>query len=388
MSGENVTVNKLRGTLAFIVTLDDQLHLQRSLETIKDTLNNLVNNPAAPQFQGALASALTEFAKAAQGLANSITPSQAVTIDEMGGAEFFDPLIGDKVQASISANAMTPTVARDFVQSLANSRKAFLDMVRATIQGLEKLNFSQVPLPAGSADLAFIIPRALFEGHLGEFAKELNFISRLIQDIAEGVTGQAEPVELESLSSSIPTITVGAGLKAIEALAAIVNKFLEAWQRIHKIRKVRDELTELGMEGVAVEELTEKVNIVVEEIVEESTELVLVGYNGHDPGRKNELKNALGQDVRRLFGQIERGLTVEFHAEPKSDAAEDEKKALNSVVDISRHLKFPSIPNVPLLLDGGEVLEGEIRRTTTKRTSTSKTVSTRKESKRDSPEKA
>ncbi len=288
-----MTVNKLYSTLTFLVSLDGQLRLQPSLDTIKDTLNNLVNTPANPQFQGALASALTEFSKSARKLANSITPSQAAIIDEMGGGEFFDPSIAERIQASISANAMTPSVARDLVQNLANSRKTFLDTIGSTIQCVKRLNFTQAALPAGSADLAFLVPRDLFDNHLAEFAKELSFISRLIQHIAEGVTGQAEPVELESLSSSIPTVAVGASLAAIATLATIVSKFLEAWERIHKIRKLRDELTDIGMGGVAVEELTEKVTTTVDEIVEESTELVLVGYNGHDPGRRNELKTAI-----------------------------------------------------------------------------------------------
>ncbi len=40
------------------------------------------------------------------------------------------------------------------------------------------------------------------------------------------------------------------------------------------------------MKGTAVEELTEQVTTTIEEIVEESTDLVLAKYDGHDTGRK------------------------------------------------------------------------------------------------------
>jgi hypothetical protein len=381
-----MTVSKLYNALTFIVTLDDQLHLQSGLESIRDTLNNLVGAPAHPPHQNALASALSEFSKSAAKLATSITPSQAKTIAEMGGQEFFDASIAEKIKSAIAANAMTPTVARDIVQDLATRCGTFLDTVRSTLQGLRRLSFKQATLPAGSADLAFLIPRDLFDNHLGEFAKELTFISRLIQDVTEGVTGQTEAVKLESLSSSIPTITLGASLPAIAILATIVNKFLEAWERIRKIRSLRDELAEMGMKGTAIEELTEDVTTTVDEIVEESTKIVLVSYNGHDPGRKNELRTAVSQDVRRLFGQIERGLTVEFHAEPRKDANEDDRKALDTVAEISRQLEFPSVPSDPLLLGSGEILEGEIRRTVAKKTSTTKTITTKRESKKEKPE--
>ncbi len=374
-----MTANRLYSILTFIVSLDDQLRLQSGLESIRDTLNSLVGAPAQPQYQSALASALAQFSTSAAKLADSIAPSQATTIAEMGGEQFFNPSIADKVQATISANAMTPSVARDFLQDLATRRKTFLDTVRSTIQGLGTLMVSKAALPPGSADVSFLIPRDLFDNCLGKFAKELSFISRLIQDVAEGITGQQERVELESLSSSTPTIALGASLGVITTLATIVNKFLEAWERIRKIRTLRDELTEIGMRGTAVDELTEQVTTTVDEIVEESTELVLVGYNGHDEGRKNELKTAVNQDMRRLFGQIERGLMVEFRAEPKKDANEDETKQLKTVTEIGQQLKFPPVPSEPLLLGCGEILEGEIHRKVTKKTSTSKTVTTKKE---------
>jgi hypothetical protein len=377
-----MTANKLHSTLKFIAELDTQLRLQAGLEAIRDTLNNLVASPAQPAQQSALASALGEFSKSAEKLTAAIAPSQATAIAEMGGQEFFDPLIAEKITVSVSANAMTPSVARDFVRDLATRRESFLQTVTNTIEGLEGLNVSQPPLPAGAADLAFLIPRGLFDNRLAELAKELSFISRLIQDIGEGLTGQPEPVKLESLSSSIPTITLEASLAAIATLAIIVNKFLEAWDRIQKIRKVRDELFEMGLRGAAVEELSEQVTTTVEEIVEESTQLVVVNYNGHDQARKNELETAVRTDVRRLFGQIERGLTIEFHAEPKKDAGENDKKALDTVVGLSHKMNFPPPANEPLLLGTKEVLEGEIRRKVIKKTSTQKNTTIKKESKK------
>lgn len=374
-----MTLNKLYGTLKLMVQLDDQLHLQSGLVSIKDTLNNLVGSPAQPQYQSSLASALGQFSNSAAGLGSAVTASQAATIAEIGGQEFFDPQIAEKIKASVSANAMTPSVARDFAQDLANRRASFLETVRKTILGLESLNVSETALPAGAAEIAFLVPRDLFDNHLAEFAKELSFINRLIQHVGEGITGEPEPVELKTLSSSIPTITLGASLPVIETLATIVNKFLEAWERIKKIRKIRDELTEIGMKGKAVEELTEQVTTTVEEIVEESTQLVLANYNGHDQGRKNELQNAVGTEVRRLFGQIERGLTAEFRAEPKAEAGEEDRKALDKIVELSSQMKFPPAADEPLLLGSVEILEGEIHRKITKRTSTQKTTTTQKE---------
>jgi len=100
-------------------TLDTKLTLQKSLETIVAALSNLVSSPAQPNYQSELASAIATFDTAAAKLAVSITPSQYAAIREIGGEELFDSTIADKVKNSIQTNAMTPSVAKDFVQDLA-----------------------------------------------------------------------------------------------------------------------------------------------------------------------------------------------------------------------------------------------------------------------------
>ena len=375
-----MTAQKLYETLKFLDALDNKLGLQNNLGSIKDTLNNLVKAPAEPQHQSSLADALGKFTTAAAKLVGSITPSQDALIEAMGGKEFFDHSIAEKINGSISTNAMTPSVARDFVQDFHSRRATFLTTVRNTRQGLEKIGISEAKLAPGSADMAFLIPRELFKNHLEEFAKELKFIDRLISDFSEAITGKPESVELQELSSSDPTVALIASVFVIEKIAIIVNKFLEAWERIRKIRNISGELTEMGIKGKAVEELTEQITTTVDEVVEESTEIVLENYKENVANRKNELGNALRQDMHRLFGQIERGLTVEFRAEPK-DAGADQanKKALETLVDLSRKIQFPLIANEPMLLASGEILEGNLKSVKVSKKTTKRKITITKE---------
>jgi hypothetical protein len=381
-----MTAQKLYGTLKFLDALDTKLRLQTSLESIGDALNNLVSSPAHPQHQSALANALATFTAAATKLSESISASTRALIAELGGAEFFDPSMAEKVNGSISSNAMTPSVASDFVQDYVTRRAAFLATVKSTLQGLQKLGISEAGLPPGSADLAFLIPRDLFKNHLAAFAKELTFISHLIRDFSEATTGHAESAELQELSSSVPTVALAASGAVILAIAEIVSKFLDAWKKIEEIREIRGRLTKIGLKGAAVEELTEQITTTVNEVIEESTDLVIVNYTG-EPGRKNELKNALRQDMGRLFGQIERGLKIEFRAEPKGGGDEGNEKALESLSNLSREIQFPQIANEPMLLASGEILEGPIegikvsKKTATHKTTTKK--ETHKETKQE-----
>jgi hypothetical protein len=380
-----MTAEKLLGILKLIETVDSKLTLQGTLETIKDALANLASSPAQPQFQGTLASALQAFEDASAKLRELITPAQALAIKELGGAEFFDPGIADKIKTSVQTNAMTPSVARDFVQDIATRRATFLKTVAAARQSLEKLGIRESTLAPGSADIAFLIPRDIFDNHLDQFAKELGFISRLVQDFTEAKTSQAQPVELEQLSSSTPAVSLLTDPAVISLLGLIVNKFLEAWERIEKIRKIRGELTDMGIKGASYEELTEQITTTVNEVVEESTEIVMANYPGNDAGRKNELTNAVTQDVERLFGQIERGLTIEFRAAPKPGDG-DQQKQLESIANLAKTIQFPEIAKEPMLLKSGEIIEGGVRLKHTKKTTTQKTTTSTKTSHKDRKE--
>jgi hypothetical protein len=382
-----MTSEKLYGMLKFLDALDTKLNLQKSLEAIVAALNDLVDSPAQPTYQSELAKALAAFETAADKLGASITPSQHAAIREIGGQDFFDPTIADKVKTSIQTNAMTPSVAKDFVQELATKRAAFLATIRGARQNLEKLGIKESSVEVNSADIAFLIPRNIFDNQLGPLAKELTFISRLMQDFSEALTGNPQPVKVEQLSSSIPTVTLLAGVGVIGAIGNIINKFLDAWQKIEKIRRLRAELAEMGLKRTAIEELTEEINTTVDEVVEESTQFVLVNYGGNE-NRKQELANAIRQDTRRLFGQIERGLTVEIRAGATNDqdAANPQREQLETISNLSKTLSFPTVAKEPILLGNGEILDGEILVTKTSKKSTSHKTTKKETHRENKPE--
>jgi hypothetical protein len=350
----NMTAQRLYAIIKYIEALDQKLGIQTTLDTIRETLSNLVSSPGQPTHQNTLAGALSTLSSSVATMATSITPSQAALIHEIGGGEYFHPTIADKIRDVIERNAMTPSVAKDFVQEFTTKRATFLATIKSVRQGLEKLGIQESDLPPGSADASFLIPRELFDNELGQFAKELKFITRLVGHFTEAQTGKMEPVKLEQLSSSVPLVAIMADLGALSLLGTVVKQFLEAWQKFEEIREVRARLAKIGFKGTALKELDEQISTKVTEVIEESTTLVMAKYPGEAP-RRRELENAIRKDTATLFSQIERGLTVEFRAEPKPDAEPEAKKNLEQIVSIAKVLQFPKPTNEPLLLGSGEI---------------------------------
>ena len=345
-----MTVEKFYETLLLVTELDEHLNLQQQIEAIRDSLSSIASAPAQPQHQSALASALAVFDEATEKLDRILTPSQMSSIADLGGEEYFNPEISEEIRKSISSNAMTPSVARDFAQDLAKRRASFLSVTGQTSRGLQSLGVKHERLSPGQADIAFLIPRDIFDNNLEHFATELRFINRLVRDFTEATTGSVGIVELEKLSSSVPTVAIGAGIEIVAKVADVISKFLAAWQKIEEIRDVKQRLSKIGFKGQAVDELAEQITTTIEEVVEESTEFVLHSYPG-EPARRNELETAIRQDTRRLFGQIERGLVVQFRAEPKEKSSEKEKGALAEIKKVNSEIFFPEVPPRPFVAD-------------------------------------
>jgi hypothetical protein len=377
-----MTSEKLYEILAFLDTLERRLSLQTNLEAVKTAMDNLVSSPANPPYQTQLANALKALTEATEQLRGTITPSQQSALDAMGGSKFFDPGMAEEIEGNIQLNAMTPTVARDSIQEFTNERAKFLTTFRKAKDSLSALGINAESLPPGGADLAFSIPRDIFNNELERFVKELGFISRLMKDYSEAATGEIDNVKLEQLSSSIPTIALAAKTSVINLVATAVDKFLGAWKKVEEIRLLRAKVAEIGVSKTALEEMDDQITTTVEEVVEETTQLVLSTYPGNDQGRENELRNAVREDTRRLFGQIERGLTVEFRAEADSKGDEDseEHKTLVRIGELGRTMTFPHRSRNPLLLQEPALIEGKVESFKhTRKTTTTTRKTTKKE---------
>jgi hypothetical protein len=264
-----MTVERFLEVLNLVDDVETDLEIQSVLEGIAANLSNLVNSPGQPAQQNALATNLTKLRETISELDTRLDPSALEALSSMGGGKFFSPHLASNISDSVSGNAMTPTVARDFVQGLATDRKAFLESVEEARRSLKSLQVSASTLEPGSADVSFLIPRELFKNELESFSKELRFISKLFADYSEALTNSRDNVQLQTLSSSVPTVVLVAALPVLSYLGDVVNKFLDAWKKVEEIREVRARVAALGIKGAAYNEFTKEITSTIERVVDE-----------------------------------------------------------------------------------------------------------------------
>ncbi len=353
-----MTTDTLLSTISTLLDLDGDLRIQNMLEAVGTSLASLAQSPAQPAQQQVLASTLGSLVAAMSALASTLKPTLNEALAELNGTAFFNPSIAEDVRASIAANGMTPSVARDYVQDFVSRRGAYLSTLKQLKRGLDELGLQGADTSLDRSDVAFRVPRDLFNGEVKQFAKELLFFDRLIGHISEA-SNETEVATLAALSSSTPTVVILAGFGAISLIAQAVKAFLDAWKAVLEFREAREKLTKLGLTA-NLTEVDNKIEQTIDEVVETTTTTIVNEYQG-DPGRKSELRIALTQDARRLFGQIERGLVVEFTVRESQDAAV-EGDLLNVLAGMTADLEFPVVATAPLLLSAGEVLEGDLER--------------------------
>jgi hypothetical protein len=353
-----MTIERFLEVLNVVDDVERDLEIQTVLEGIAANLSNLVNSPGQPAQQNALATNLTKLRETIAELDTRLDPSALEALSGMGGGSFFDRDLANNISESVSGNAMTPTVARDFVQSLATQRKTFLENVEEARHSLKNLKVLATTLEPGTADVSFLIPRELFKNELESFSKELRFISKLFADYSEALTNSRDNVQLETLSSSVPTVVLVAALPVLAYLGDVVNKFLDAWKKVEEIREVRARVAALGIKGAAYNEFTKEITSTIERVVDEVVQNTIARYTGED-GRRNELTTAIKQDTKRLYAQIEQGLTIHFRASADSNKSAEEQSELVTLSGLGRTMEFPKTTDQPLLLSPGELLDDD-----------------------------
>lgn len=373
-----MTIERFYELLAKLISADSDLNLQSSLTQIRDSLNNLTSQPNAAQHQTSLKNALEAFEVGTAELGRLIGLSDRRAIEEIGGKDFFDPSISASVADSISHNAMTPAVARDFVQNLTNQRAIFLETLKSTAKGIGDLGITQAEeANQPEVSVGFSIPRNLFDDQLDTFANELRFIDRLLRNIQEASTGQVTPPRLGTLASSIPTVVVWDGLLTLKLLGVVINEFLDAWKKIEKIREIRTSMANIGFDsGPAVKQIDEHIEAAVSDAVEKSKKSVMRDYPKKD-GRQHELDTGLDKNLRRLFSLIESGLTVEIKVKADADD-EDSTSDLHELKQIADRMDFPAPTQEPKLLKADLNIEDDTATVGASKSATAQTRTAKK----------
>jgi hypothetical protein len=145
------------------------------------------------------------------------------------------------------------------------------------------------------------------------------------------------------LSTSDPTVWLSAGTEALYGLAKIVDKFLDVWKKVQKIREARTNFVELGLSNTkAVNELDTIIDAKVKEAVDQSIAEIMQG-SPLESGRKNELTGFLQKETIKLYVQIERGLNIEIKVSDDARLDDESGQKIRELRTLAVKLDYPKV---------------------------------------------
>jgi len=258
------------------------------------------------------------------------------TIRELGFESFLGNQLTERIDEIFTRHeTLTPAVAADELERLANEIANFEASLDGLLAGLSAFSIGTEDLPPGHFEIGYLVPRGGVENELGQLAKDvLLFKQHILGGVQELVTGTRDPVEVRAISSSNFQFFVD----VIPQVALVMQQIIEA---IHvsygALRQIRESID--GMRGNGVPEdnlqglidyasskMASDITVVTRDLVEQFSNVT------RPDGRPEEIEIIVQRAVTLTAERIDDGYSISVRSyalEPgEDDEDEDGDRAL------------------------------------------------------------
>lgn len=311
----------------------EQDNLVKVLANLQSTLQGSISQPdpqTALAFKDSYATLVTTLQNAKSIRAY---PTRQKIFEEIGAAGYIGLGLANRIATIFSENQITPANALTELQALAKQANQFFQRVKVIDDAFTELKLERDELEPGQFEIGLSLPKLVTGSDIGSLENEFHEIDFVLKTLQEVVGAGAGSLSVKTISASewqiyleaVPTLAAGLAF-AIERIVTLYKNNLE-------IKKLKKELEERKLPENVLKPLQDHIETTVKnEIRKIAEELVEQYYKNDDQGRKNELKNQTSQALRYLADRIDRGATIEVHAEPPEKptderAAEDKDSA-------------------------------------------------------------
>jgi hypothetical protein len=324
-----VNVEELREIADALVADAEATGVATLLSQLRDALTRQVSEPANADLQTAVASARSALADALRaGATSEFNARWRELVEEMGIDFLLPEEMLTKLDDLFLQNQVTPQVISEAISAMSEEVASTIEHLRNLTTTLELLNLRSSALGPGEFEAAVVIPRREVDNSLGALGREFEDLEQLIRPFVEAADGSPPPVEVRQIASSNFVAVVCMLPGAALLLSKAIDGVLAVYERVLKIRKLRQELTDAGLkadtvdaiETDATEMVDREVPSIVREVVEGAAALPT------DDGRRNEIEVAITKSVRGIAKRIDHGyrMTVRAGPAPEPDEVDDE----------------------------------------------------------------
>lgn len=340
-------VDALVDDLSFALKLDEDTGIAAALDKLIASFEALITNTGNADFQTNFKNDLSSFRSVVQDNFEDLTPLERDRLSEIDLINLFSTNLAERIQSIIAQNSMTPSVGINEIKVVAENRRKALQSVRNTRNGLKSLGFTGVKLVPGEPNIAFLLPRGIFDNHLSGLIKELRQVALMLRTLSE-VAGESHPeIEVKTISTTDPVFTFGAAIKLASVVGAVITWGLHTLKQVEEIKQLR--ASSQGSALFTDQEVEKIFGPKIKSIVDKRVaEMIKELQTGKASVRDKELANGLEAVLRSVLSRLERGMQVQilFIAKEVERPVEDEEGNSTTEVFIpEEQLKLVELAN-------------------------------------------
>jgi len=253
--------------------IQQELTSARVLENLTDVTNalqNLVNQPANPQYQQIVANKRKELEVALKNAASdNFSPAWRQIVRQIGGEDLLGVVLEERLRTTLERNQITPSNALQEIREIQQSLTNFKGAIDQIVGGLRILRIGTEDLAPGEAEVGVEIPRAAIENDLAGLEKELGELKFILRTFLEFSTGTSGPIPLRTISSTDLQFYFTAVPGAAAALAYAINLLVDAYKKIVDIRRNHAELKDGGVPADVLKPLEDYANNAIKQKIED-----------------------------------------------------------------------------------------------------------------------
>lgn len=299
------------------------------LNQLISALANQVSQPNQPQYQQQTSQLYTELLKwLKEADSNNFSPTWKQALEELGASTLLGNDLAKQIEDIFSRNQITPSVAQQELQLLANQLQALSSAIDQLIAGFKSLNVGKEDLAPGDCELGVLVPRAFVDNRLDRFADELEELDRVFGVFAELSTGSRPSFQIKTISSTDLSVFLEVGAIVGACVATAVERIIALYKNLLEVRKLQGELVKQGVDKKNLKGLEDHAGAIMDTGIDRLVEELLAEYKDKgDSGRKSELSIELKFALKKVANRIDRGFNIEVRMEEPTMPAEADEEA-------------------------------------------------------------
>lgn len=336
-----MNIEKLYTTSKLILNDFSEKGITSHFNTMVSQLQNTINQPQQPTHQQELSKSKTnlyEGLKASK--SNKFNLIDISAAEEIGVYEYIGENLLEKINNVFSVNEITPSIALEELTKINAIVTKNIQALTKLTQGFNELNLEDLE-SIDNFNLVVRIPRKLINNNLSGFAESLESLNKNLLVFSEITTGSRESFEIDSLSTTDPTIALTVLWETGMLLLDVLAKVAAIYGAVCVLKQQRQNFIDSGAPEEKLTELTDWIGAQIKEkIDEEIPPLVDKYYTNGDKNRLNELKTEARHKALRIVENIDHGYT--FDVKKPEEPSEEDPEVIEAVDEAIRQLNINS----------------------------------------------